>query len=156
MSLDPPISNPSSSTQQPPSYQNGSSESSSIPIKNPTVPKSQLPAGSDQLAQIGPLKNKSLVEGETWYILPRRWYQLWATKCSSSGQDNPSSKPTESEGEGLGEDELDLELGPIKSIDLLAPGASLEEQVIPLKMPLVMGSDIEAVPKEAYELLESW
>lgn len=141
MQIDPPQTSDSMT-------QEGQEASTSISIPSVTSPP---PSPEEQLKIISKLKSKSLEIDEVWFVLPRSWYQLWATKCSSSSMGGKEEKVDE------GFDASELEVGPINAEGLMAEAASGNGQEKPaLKMGLGIGQDIEVVPKEAYQLLEAW
>lgn len=97
-----------------------------------------IPSPDQQLKEIAQLCQRELVKGEDWYLISRLWYRRWQVACSGIAESK----------------EDDLELG----IDAVGPinSDSITDDEGNLKKPLLLDVEVVAVPKKAWQLLESW
>lgn len=103
----------------------------------------ERPGPMQQIAAVKGLADAPLKTGEQWYLVSRTWYKRWQAACTG-GTEGVEDK----EDARLANITLD-DVGPIDNRDLLAsPGT--------LKPNLRLGVDLEAVPAEAWKLLERW
>lgn len=112
----------------PPAYDGPSTVASNAP----------RPEGSVQLEMIVEIKRRELEEGESWFLVSRRWYQRWQAACSGIAQ--------------FKGDDASLELdavGPIDNTDITVEGGML-------RRPVLDGVDVETLPTAAWVYLLSW
>lgn len=99
-------------------------------------PADRRPDIRHQLELIKESNKESLQEGQSWFLIDRRWYRLWSAACS----DEPKSK-----------DGADLKVGMVETRDLLQVG-----ETNLLKPGLEEGIGFELLSSEAWRLLTTW
>lgn len=103
----------------------------------------------EQLLAVRKAKENTLEEGDIWYIVSESWYTRWENYCLS--------RPNKLEDDESDSQKATTSPGPIDNTDITDinphPGQAYD---LTLSNPVVEGSTIEFVPKEAYELLVQW
>ncbi|KAF7729447.1 CSN-associated deubiquitinating enzyme Ubp12 [Apophysomyces ossiformis] len=107
---------------------NASLGSASVPDLQPT----------DQLEHIEKLRQKALVDGETWYLVAGTWFKRWQTYCHRLRSSSDSTRK-------LG---ADTPPGPIDNRNILIQGE--------LKEALTVDEDMYMLPEEAWNCLCEW
>ncbi|GAA5849097.1 hypothetical protein JCM8547_006443 [Rhodosporidiobolus lusitaniae] len=125
-------------TDSPPAYASSDDE------EEGDEPPSFRPAGYNgpapdvQLEFIRELKGRQLDEGDTWFLVSRRWYRRWMTAVSgvAESKDDDASLTVE-------------EVGPVDNGDIV-------DEKGELRRPVQEGVDVEVVPEPAWRYLVEW
>lgn len=111
-----------------------------MPERSTTAPS--IPEPYDQLMSIRALKSKSLVEGDVWFLVSKKWYSRWEDACTGR-----VSKESSAHGA----------VGPMDNTDItqIDPYPGKEYDLV-LDPPVMEGDTAEFIPKLAHEFLEQW
>lgn len=108
------------------------------------IPARAIPPadGQVQLQMVLEPAKKPFQEGDTWFVIDRRWFRRWQAACGSAKGDDSDSKD-------LQDVSMD-EVGPIDNSQIADPSTGR------LLRPVVEGQDVVFVPGESWHMLEAW
>lgn len=138
----------------PGSNDGGSSSSSTEPLMSENgeaaaatshaIPgRSTPPAdGQIQLQMVLEPAKKPLDEGDTWFVVDRKWFRRWQAACGSSEGNDGDAKD-------LQDISVD-EVGPVDNTQIASPATGR------LLRPVTEGQDVVFLPGGSWHLLEAW
>lgn len=133
----------SSASTEPLMSENGEASSLSTTTGTAIPARHSPPAdGQVQLQLVLDPAKKPLAEGDTWFVVDRRWFRRWQAACGSSKGDDSDSKDLQ--------DVTMEEVGPIDNSQIANPTTGR------LLRPVVEGQDVVFLPGESWHLLEAW
>lgn len=116
------------------------------------APRQSPPAGQQQLEDVlRETRNKQLRQGDTWFVVDRRWFRRWQAACGDgAGAGYTKDELEQLESERLVGDDDDTAVGPIDNSSIADPQTGKLIKVVQ------EGVDCVFLPMEAYWLLEAW
>lgn len=129
----------SSSSTEPLLSESGSAATSSCAIPARSEPPSN---GQVQLEMVLNPAKRPLQEGDSWFVVDRKWFRRWQAACGSSQGDDSSTKDLQ--------DISMSEVGPIDNSQIASPATGR------LSGPVTEGQDVVFLPGESWHLLEAW
>jgi len=100
------------------------------------TPSSLHPSPHEKLSIIQTLKQKEMVEGETWFVISHSWFRNWERACSGTVDKNGSQIDESS-------------VNPVDNSDIANPEGNIS--VSPIE-----GLNVDYIPKEAWEHFVQW
>lgn len=137
----------SSSSTEPLRSENGEVAAGDNTTSTGPIPARAAPPedGQMQLSLVLDSAKKSFVEGDTWFVVDRRWYRRWQAACGS----NSNEEGDESNGKEL-QDITMSDVGPVDNSRIS------DTRTGKLTKPVVEGQDVVFLPGEAWHFLEAW
>jgi ubiquitin carboxyl-terminal hydrolase 4/11/15 len=134
----------SSSSTEPLMSENGDAGPAIASASNTAIPPRHAPPGDGQVQLDLVLEHKKVpfVEGDTWFVIDRRWFRRWQAACGSTAGDDSDSKQ-------LQDVSMD-EVGPIDNSQIANTTTGR------LLRPVLEGQDVEFLPGVSWHLLEAW
>ncbi|PIL25106.1 hypothetical protein GSI_12995 [Ganoderma sinense ZZ0214-1] len=109
-------------------------EDTGVPLQQVSTPSAGL-TSAQKLQRVEDALQGTMVKGETWYVVSRRWYSRW--KKAMTGEEDKEGRLEEQD------------VGPVDNSDLCSQSGEVTSQ-------LLEHIDCEFVPESTWKLFEEW